>query len=147
MSRFQIMLGSLAVIVVWVLIKWWIRSHRAARSAAAETAGTAGAGPAAPRGAQPAVDLDSWYQAAQEQMFRMDDTERRRRQLEWDALPKAERLSRSERFLRERFGPQAAHGLSPSEKMALGRVSEVVESRAAGHPPLPPTPAPRVTRP
>jgi hypothetical protein len=106
MSRLQIVIASVAFIVVWVAVKWM--RDRARRGAATPKT----------------FELDEvnrWYAAARETIASLEPEERVRREARWEAFSKSEKLALTEEFLRGRFGQSAPRAFTRDEKLALGK--------------------------
>ena len=105
--RNLIIIGSIAFIVVWVLVRW-LRSRKTQSKG---------------QSAEPALDdVNRWYGSAREKLLLMEKEEVKRREALWDALSREEKLQESIGFLRDRFGPRVDGKFTAEEQLTLGRV-------------------------
>ena len=124
MSRLQIVVICIGVIVVWMSFRWFANRNKQGKGAAGQVGPQAGGAGAGPKPRTAGVDeINAWYQDAREQISMLDATEVARRQRAWDALTDEQKLSLSEDFLRDRFGPKARQGFTKNEKLEIGKTS------------------------
>ncbi len=106
MTRLQVFLAGLVLLVAWVVVR---RVRNRARRGAVTP--------------QPAGldEINRWYAAARETLSSMEPSERASREERWEALGDEEKLDLSVEFLRDRFGRSAPGLFTRDEKLALGR--------------------------
>ncbi|HET6487507.1 MAG TPA: hypothetical protein VFH83_13860 [Spirochaetia bacterium] len=153
MSRMQIVVICLVVIVIWMGGRWLVNRGKGkgagGRSASGDRTGARSVTAAGGRSAAASVDeINQWYQDAREQIAMMDQGELVRRERAWNALADAEKLAASEAFLEERFGPKARRGFTRQEKLEIGKTARLTRPEtsassgsvgAAGSPQTPPS--------
>jgi hypothetical protein len=103
--REYIIIGSVAFIVIWMVVRW-LRSRKKQTKQSAE----------------PALDdVNRWYGSTREKIALMEREDIKKREEQWEALPREEKLELSDSFLRDRFGPRIDGKFSAEEKLTLGR--------------------------
>jgi hypothetical protein len=123
MERWQIVIICVAIIIVWMLGRQFLNR------------GKKGQQPKKQPPVRAEDEVNTWYQNAREQIAMLDRNELLQREREWNALSEEDRLSLSETFLRERFGPTGAKGFTRDEKLEVGKTSVLTRDKIAAAPP------------
>jgi len=111
MSRQQIIIICVVIIIVWTGGKWLINRLK----------------PKKQEEVKEHEDVESWYSRAQDRIAAMYDETLKEREAAWEALSDDEKLRISDEFILDAFGPQQNRKLRVEEKLKIGKARSILE--------------------